>query len=276
MLVLEKLDILHRPVKSNSTLGIWSLYDGNLSGGVLVGIGMALSGACPGTVLVQLALGLPSAYMTAAGAVLGAGAHVKLRHLITSTRQTRGDPGPTAQKMTISEMARLPDTISYMILGAAIVAVLRFTPYGTASSLVSPSLGGFLIGFAQAISLLLTSSPLGASMVYEQVSRKILQAFDGVWTRPNLPHKSIVFSLGAIAGSTALLHQSSGSNLSVADASIPAAHAFVGGIAMGFGARLAGGCTSGHGLSGLGAISFSSLVTVAGIFGAGILTRLLV
>lgn len=276
MLALEKLDIVDRPVKSNSTLDIWSSYDGNLSGGVLIGIGMALSGACPGTVLVQLALGLPSAYMTAAGALLGAGAYVQTRGLITITSQPRGDTGPVAQKTTISEIVRLPETISYMIFGAAIVAVLRFTSYGTASSLVSPLLGGFLIGSAQAISLLLTSSPLGASMVYEQVSRKILQCFDGDFTRPNLPHKSIVFSLGAIAGSAALLHQSSGSNLSAADTSIPAAHAFVGGIAMGFGARLAGGCTSGHGLSGLGAMSFSSLVTVAGIFGAGILTRLLV
>jgi len=124
MLVLEKLDILHRPVKSNSTLGIWSLYDGNLSGGVLVGIGMALSGACPGTVLVQLALGLPSAYMTAAGAVLGAGAHVKLRHLITSTRQTRGDPGPTAQKMTISEMSFSSLVTVAGIFGAGILTRL--------------------------------------------------------------------------------------------------------------------------------------------------------
>ncbi|KAL1845030.1 hypothetical protein VTK73DRAFT_1308 [Phialemonium thermophilum] len=36
-------------------------YDGNLVGGLLLGHGMALSGACPGTVLAQVALGVPSA-----------------------------------------------------------------------------------------------------------------------------------------------------------------------------------------------------------------------
>jgi hypothetical protein len=66
MLVLDKLNVVERPVKSNTTLGIYSRYDGNLAGGALVGIGMALSGACPGTVLVQLAQGIPSANLTAA------------------------------------------------------------------------------------------------------------------------------------------------------------------------------------------------------------------
>jgi len=42
---------------------------------------------------------------------------------------------------------------------------------------------------------------------------------------------------------------------------------------MTFGARLGGGCTSGHGLSGLSAMSFSSLLTVGAMFGAGILTQ---
>ena len=110
-------------------------------------------------------------------------------------------------------------------------------------------------------------------MVYEQLSRKIMQAFEGDWMDLFLPHRSISFSLGVIAGSTALMQRSSASGFSPADAFIPAVYAFVGGVVMAFGARLAGGCTSGHGLSGLSAMSFSSLVTVVGIFGAGILTR---
>ena len=273
MLVLEKLDTVKRPVKSNSTLGKWSRYDGNLVGGTLIGLGMALSGACPGTVLVQLAQGIPSASLTAAGAVLGARAYVKTKHLWTDMPECAGTPDLVARKATISEATRIPELVVYVFFGVGIAAVLRFAQTETTRSLVAPIFGGLLIGFAQTVSLLLTSSPLGASMVYEQLSRKITQVFEGDWTNLFLPHRSISFSLGVITGSTALLQRSSAPGYTSADASIPAMHAFVGGIVMAFGARLAGGCTSGHGLSGLSAMSFSSLVTVAGIFGAGSLTR---
>lgn len=274
MLVLERLDVVTRPVKSNSTLGIFSThYDGNVVGGALIGVGMALSGACPGTVLVQLAHGIPSASPTAAGALAGAGAYVKTKHLFTDTTKSAGTSDFSAQKTTISEATRIPEVVVYVLFGAAVAAVLRFTRAGATSSLVSPIVGGLLISSAQAISLLLTYGPLGASMVYEQVSRKIMQVFEGSWKTLASPHKSMIFSLGVIAGSTFLLQRSSTPAYSAADASIPAVHAFVGGTVMAFGARLAGGCTSGHGLSGLSAMSFSSVVTVAGIFGAGILTR---
>lgn len=180
MLVLEKLDTAERPVKSNSTLYRFSAHDGNLIGGTLVGVGMALSDACPGTVPVQLAQGIPSAKLTAAGAVLGAGAYVKVKHLLTDTPAWVGTPNLVARKTTISEAARLPELVVHVLFGVAIAAVLRISQTGTTSSLVSPMFGGLLIGSAQAVSLLLTSSPLGASMVYEQLSRKIMQAFQGI------------------------------------------------------------------------------------------------
>lgn len=47
--------------------------------------------------------------------------------------------------------------------------------------------------------------------------------------------------------------------------------AFLGGIVAMFGARMAGGCPSGHGLSGLMQLSVSGFIAMAGFFGAGIL-----
>jgi uncharacterized membrane protein YedE/YeeE len=47
--------------------------------------------------------------------------------------------------------------------------------------------------------------------------------------------------------------------------------AFLGGISAMFGARLAGGCPSGHGLSGLMQLSISGFLAMAGFFGAGII-----
>ena len=52
--------------------------------------------------------------------------------------------------------------------------------------------------------------------------------------------------------------------------------AFVGGIFMGLGARWAGGCTSGHGISGTLQLAVSSWIAVILFFGAGILSAALV
>lgn len=51
--------------------------------------------------------------------------------------------------------------------------------------------------------------------------------------------------------------------------------AFVGGFLMLIGARIADGCTSGHGLSGTAQLAVGSLVAVAAMFGGGILTATL-
>jgi uncharacterized protein len=51
---------------------------------------------------------------------------------------------------------------------------------------------------------------------------------------------------------------------------------FVGGLCIGFGTRLAGGCTSGHGIFGLSNLELPSLVTTIGFMVGGIVTTHLV
>ena len=51
---------------------------------------------------------------------------------------------------------------------------------------------------------------------------------------------------------------------------------FVGGLFIGFGTRLAGGCTSGHGIFGLSNFEMPSVVSTLSFLGAGILTSHLV
>lgn len=51
--------------------------------------------------------------------------------------------------------------------------------------------------------------------------------------------------------------------------------AFVAGFLMLFGARLADGCTSGHGLSGTAQLAVGSMVAVAAMFAGGIVTAML-
>ncbi|TAJ19908.1 MAG: hypothetical protein EPO65_05370 [Dehalococcoidia bacterium] len=47
---------------------------------------------------------------------------------------------------------------------------------------------------------------------------------------------------------------------------------FAGGLFIGFGTRLAGGCTSGHGIFGLSNLELPSLVTTVSFMGAGVVT----
>lgn len=49
-------------------------------------------------------------------------------------------------------------------------------------------------------------------------------------------------------------------------------NAFLGGFLILFGARLAGGCTSGHIISGITQLALSGMLFAAGVFGAGIVT----
>ena len=57
---------------------------------------------------------------------------------------------------------------------------------------------------------------------------------------------------------------------------VRAVGAFLGGAVAMFGARMAGGCPSGHGLSGLMQLSISGFIALACFFGAGVLVAALV
>jgi uncharacterized membrane protein YedE/YeeE len=46
---------------------------------------------------------------------------------------------------------------------------------------------------------------------------------------------------------------------------------FIGGLFVGFGARYAGGCTSGHAISGLSNLQVPSLIAVIGFFIGGLI-----
>jgi uncharacterized protein len=53
------------------------------------------------------------------------------------------------------------------------------------------------------------------------------------------------------------------------------AAAFIGGVLMGFGARWARGCTSGHGISGTLQLAVSSWITTIALFVSGIITAMI-
>ena len=76
------------------------------------------------------------------------------------------------------------------------------------------------------------------------------------------------FSRLAAVGGAALAAATQNEPLGVLGVDTPAA--FCGGFLMLFGSRMAGGCTSGHGLSGMGLLATASFVAVPAMFGGGI------
>ena len=79
----------------------------------------------------------------------------------------------------------------------------------------------------------------------------------------------VLYLCCAIAGACASAAMSN--SLGAAPGLHPA-YGFCGGFLMLFGARLAGGCTSGHGISGMTLLNLESVVAVPAMFAGGIAT----
>jgi uncharacterized membrane protein YedE/YeeE len=273
ILALERFGIYQRKVRSNSTFNWFSRYDANILGGALIGVGMSLTGACPGTVIVQLANGVKSSIYVAMGAVLGGTFYAKMGKLLVVNCQLHA---PTTAE-TIGEKLGMNPMKAFLAFEAmccaAVGVAILVTPKGSYAWL-HPVAGGVLIGGAQAVSIFLTNTTIGVSMAYEQIGRYILRALgEKDVAAPPSPPQALTFALGILGGSAALASFIPRAPVDVVQVS--KLSAVLGGFAMVLGARAAGGCTSGHGISGLSAFSFSSLITVVAIFGGGIVTAML-
>ncbi|KIW23347.1 uncharacterized protein PV07_11555 [Cladophialophora immunda] len=257
--------------RSDSSYGWFMRYDANLIGGLLHGIGMALTGACPGTVLVQLAMGVKSAPAVAAGCILGAIAFVKSAAYLKRTPPAKTHAGPPQQTvqeklgLSTNSMILLYETLCLVMIGAATFLA------PTRDHWLNPIVGGLLIGVAQATSVLFTRKTLGVSSAYEDIGKYFWSVVDGT-AGPGL--SNIVFASGVMGGSK-LISQFIPAVSEAGGPAISPLTAAAGGFTMIFGARMAGGCASGHGISGMATMGLSSFITVAGMFGGGIITALL-
>jgi uncharacterized membrane protein YedE/YeeE len=273
MLAFERLGISQRKVRPNSTFNWFSRYDANILGGALIGIGMSLTGACPGTVIVQIGNGITSGIYVAIGAVLGGFFFAKFGKSLAANCQY--PPPATAEtiagKLNIDPMKVF---LAFEAMCAGAVTVASLVTRKESHTSFHPIAGGLLIGCAQATSLLLTNTPLGVSTAYEQIGRYIWRALGQTdVAAPPSPPQSLTFASGILVGSAVSTIFLPPAPIAVVQAS--KLSAVVGGFIMLVGSRAAGGCTSGHGISGLSCFSLSSLVTVAAMFGGGIITAIL-
>jgi uncharacterized membrane protein YedE/YeeE len=152
----------------------------------------------------------------------------------------------------------------------------------------SPYLVGALVGVLSWLTFYFSDKPIGASTFYAQVSGFIGKLFAKRHTeslayfKDNPPRVGweFVFVLSTIAGGAiaavtggefanewlpAMWEARFGDSVA-----LRAVVAFGGGILMAFGARLAGGCTSGHGISGTMQLNTASWIAVICFFIGGI------
>lgn len=125
-------------------------------------------------------------------------------------------------------------------------------------------IGGILIGFASAIPLLFEGRIAGVS------------GYAGSALRPKTPEgrTGLLFVIGLALGG--FIWRSIGGDLyNSSQLNLSLGLWIAAGLLVGFGSRLGGGCTSGHGVCGLGRASPRSLVSVITFMAFAILTTFL-
>lgn len=256
----------------------------------MIGAGMALSGACPGTVLVQLATGVGSGLWVACGGLFGAAAFVAAKpHLPGSKAFDTGSPSnanfpsirPTPstipEALHASERSVLCGWETLCAVGLYVTKHIQANPLRAGITLIDPIFGGPLIGLAQSVSVGLNGHSLGVSGVWEGIVRAVMKGFQPANKRstdplitPSMTFAAGIFASAYILARSNLVASTAAQALSTSSNFVSPAIAVAAGSIMVFGARLCGGCTSGHAISGLATFSIASLVTTAAMFASGV------
>ncbi|XP_041468214.1 UPF0394 inner membrane protein YeeE-like [Lytechinus variegatus] len=266
-------------------------------GGAMLGIGMALSGACPGAVLIEVGAGVQHAGMTFIGCLVGAVLYgiteEYVNNLIRPSKQI------TVKKL--DEHVGVPYIIFALpvalVIMLALVLIEYLAPWQT--ELTSPNtsdeltglidfislrswppvLAGMLVGCLQLPIVLAVDEPIGGSrgyctLVSQVIPMSFLERFSPYLkaSRTGLKNWWQVLYITSAIGGAAASALSSGTWSSTVG--VPPLHALLGGVIMIYGSRLAGGCTSGHGLSGIGSLSILSFIAIPAMFAGGIATAI--
>lgn len=157
----------------------------------------------------------------------------------------------------------------------------------------SPYLVGALIGVLSMATFYFSDKPLGISTAYARLAGLVGNLFSKNHTETLTFYQDkkpkvewgVMLLFGVILG--AFIAAYTGGEITAAwvpalwedrfgpDVALRAGVAFLGGVIMAYGARLAGGCTSGHGISGALQLSVSSWIALVCFFAGAVLTAML-
>ena len=96
-----------------------ALYAADIVGGLLLGVGITLAGACPGTTLAQVGAGYRDALFTLLGGLTGAVAFAYAQPALSKTFLAQG-----GGKLIFTDLIGIPYWIGALMLAAVIVVIL--------------------------------------------------------------------------------------------------------------------------------------------------------
>jgi uncharacterized protein len=259
------------------------LLGGIAIGGIIFGAGMAILGYCPGTLAVSLGEGSVDALLGIAGALAGGLVYTLL---LPFTKQILG---PDLGSISLHSLVGQHHFIFYLvntISGIAFVWIAFRLNKLEKSSDLKWLYAGIGLALLNAIVFLSvgTNRIIGASTAYPYVADLITGTTDNSYfPKVQGPGQwELLFLTGAFAAGllislvkkefkVVLIH-SNWKKYKGSSALKRVLWSFTGGFILLFGARMAGGCTSGHILSGGMQLSLSSLVFALFVFGGLLIT----
>ncbi len=254
---------------------------GIIMGGLIFGIGMAILGYCPGTLAISLGEGSIDAFLGIIGGLLGGFVYTLLLPSIQSIL------GPNLGAISLN--STIENNVLFYVLVFIIGGVFIAIPFWLHKIEKAKDYKWLIAGIALAILNAIvfltsvTNRPIGASTTYPYLADLLSGLTENeYYTKIQTPgHWELIFLAGAfVAGliisaikkefKLILIHSNWEKYRGTSKIN-RAVWAFIGGFILIFGARMAGGCTSGHIISGGMQLAMSSFVFAVFVF-IGLLT----
>jgi len=259
------------------------IIGGIVLGGLIFGIGMAILGYCPGTLFITAGEGALDAMVGIVGGILAGIAYTVLLPSIS------GILGPDLGKLSLASVTGGEGYLYaslVVIIGVAFISAAMYLHRIEKTSNMKWIISGISLGIFNPIVFLSTVAgrPIGASTTYPYAGDLLTGITDnsyfekittpGLWELKFLVGallSGLIFSL--VKGDFKFTMIPEGwTKLRGSSVTNRAAWSFAGGFILVFGARMAGGCTSGHIISGGMQLAFSSLVFGIFVFAGLLLT----
>lgn len=274
------------PPKVIARLRIWGqknslpVFRSCLPGGYLLGAGMAMAGACPGMVLVQVGANVSSGIYTFFGGLVGAAVFGIIHPLFDDFLKGGYAIVGTWDQLFGVNYRKVCIVLSiFCCLGSFLLEYVASwddeTGYKNGSGIGAiawpPQIGGVIVGLCQIPLIACLGRTLGASSAYMNIT-SVCCLMVMPRLKPKFPYWTAymslfwwqsIFALGAMGG--AALSAWSSDSFGRAEG-VPLWRSLTGGFIMIIGARLGGGCTSGHGISGISLLMNTSVIVVMGMF----------
>ncbi|KAI0512513.1 hypothetical protein F5B22DRAFT_305580 [Xylaria bambusicola] len=273
----QKLGYIHVSPRSYSSLGLFGPLDGNIIGGYLLGVGMTLTGSCPGTVFAQVGAGVRSGLYVLGGSVLGG--IIWSGFLRSALRPKDRVPPPKPENLTIHGALGVSQAVAFVgveaIFAGAVTAISSLGLVKT-RGLVNPILGGLAIAGAQLFSALIRRTLLGTSASFEELGDYASWLIRGRGDGKPKAYNSMAVVTGMVIGALGVSLTSRIPQIPFPEAHVGTMRLIFGGILLTIGSRMGGGCTSGHGITGISLLSVSSFVSIAAMFAGALSTAALI